>query len=111
MSMLTIFQAQDIHEAHIVAGMLEAEGIRAHVRGHFLQGGVGELAGLDFAAVQVDATDAERARHILQNYGPAPSIGEQSPATLWPELRTTLTLVGAGALAVFALVSLWLSGG
>ena len=101
--MHTIFQARDINEAHIVAGMLEAEGISAHVCGHYLQGGVGELAGLDFAQVQVDIQDRDRAQVIVQTYQGATETPPPSPTALWPELRFTLTLVGIGALLIFGL--------
>ena len=36
----TVFRANDIVEAHIVAGMLQAEGIKTFVGGHYLQGAV-----------------------------------------------------------------------
>ena len=51
--MKRIYKALNITEAHIVAGMLEAHGIEVFVGGSFLQGGVGELAPLDIANVQV----------------------------------------------------------
>lgn len=37
------YRARDITEAHIVAGMLEANGIDAYVGGHYLQGAMGKL--------------------------------------------------------------------
>jgi hypothetical protein len=38
-----IFVARNLSEAHIVSGMLNAAGIAAQVRGHYLAGGYGEL--------------------------------------------------------------------
>ncbi|MDG4866460.1 DUF2007 domain-containing protein [Guyparkeria sp. 1SP6A2] len=65
----TIYEAADILEAHIVAGMLNAEGIEAEVAGHYQQGGVGELAPRDFARVTLlDERDHERARALIRAY-------------------------------------------
>ncbi len=67
--METIYEAADILEAHIVAGMLNAEGIEAEVAGHYQQGGVGELAPRDFARVTLlDERDHERARVLIRAY-------------------------------------------
>ncbi len=63
--MKIVHQASSITEAHIVAGLLRTEGIAAHVGGYYLQGGVGELAPMDFANVQVADEDASRARDIV----------------------------------------------
>jgi hypothetical protein len=38
-----VFVARNVSEAHIVSGMLNAAGIAAQVRGHYLAGGYGEL--------------------------------------------------------------------
>ncbi|MGV6827678.1 MAG: putative signal transducing protein, partial [bacterium] len=40
--MKRIYSAANPTEANIVVGMLQAEGIDAHLTGHYLQGGVGE---------------------------------------------------------------------
>lgn len=66
--MQIIYRAADLSEAHIVAGMLESHGIDTHVGGHFLQGGVGDLAPTDFARVYVDEADIEAAAEHLQAY-------------------------------------------
>ncbi len=66
--MQIIFTGRDLTEAHIVAGMLRAEGIEAHVGGHYLQGAVGDLAPMDFARVLVDSTDTERATDLIREY-------------------------------------------
>jgi len=67
--MQTIYRARDILEAHIVAGMLNAEGIEAEVAGFYQQGAVGELAPQDFAQVMLlDARDADRAERVIAEY-------------------------------------------
>ena len=80
--MQTIYRARDILEAHIVAGMLNAEGIEAEVAGFYQQGAVGELAPQDFAQVMLlDARDADRAERVIAEYEerepePEPVLGD-----------------------------------
>jgi hypothetical protein len=66
--MIKIYSARDITEAHIVKGLIEAHGIDAYVGGLYLQGGVGELATMDFASIHVDEADATRARQLIDAY-------------------------------------------
>jgi hypothetical protein len=66
--MIKVYDASNITEAHIVRGMLEANGIAAHVAGYYLQGGVGELAVEGFASVLVDANDEVAARALIAGY-------------------------------------------
>jgi len=62
------YRAQDITEAHIVAGMLRANGIEAHVAGHYLQGAMGEVGTLNLAQVQVTQADFLAARILIDEY-------------------------------------------
>ena len=66
--MKTIYKAGSITEAHIVSGMLEAQGIQSHVGGHHLQGGVGEIATMDFARVWVIEEDYDAALPVIAEY-------------------------------------------
>ncbi len=67
--MKTIYRAADILEAHIVAGMLNAEGIEAEVAGFYQQGAVGQLAPQDFARVMlIDERDADHAERLIAEY-------------------------------------------
>lgn len=66
--MIKVYDAGDITEAHIVCGMLKAHGIEAHVGGHYLQGGVGELAAQGFASVLVAESQAAAARELVEAY-------------------------------------------
>ncbi|EIW90492.1 hypothetical protein AGRI_01440 [Alishewanella agri BL06] len=66
--MKIIFRANDILEAHIIAGMLNSQGIETYVGGHYLQGAVGDLAALGFANVFVADEQAEQAEQLLQDY-------------------------------------------
>ena len=66
--MKLIYKAGDVTEAHIVTGLLSSRGIEAHVGGFYLQGGVGDLAAMDFANVHVADDDLEKARIIISEY-------------------------------------------
>ena len=66
--MIKIYHASNITEAHIVKGMLEANGIEAYVDGQYLQGGIGELATMDFASVSIKEDDIEKAKKIIAEY-------------------------------------------
>ncbi|TCK08784.1 DUF2007 domain-containing protein [Marinobacterium mangrovicola] len=66
--MQIVYQAQDIAEAHIVAGMLRANGIEAHVAGHYLQGALGEVGTFNLAQVKVDGSDFMNARILIEEY-------------------------------------------
>ena len=66
--MVKIFTAQNSIEANIVKGMLEANDIPAYVQGEYLQGGIGELAAIDFVFVSVDETDKSKALELIRLY-------------------------------------------
>ncbi|WP_438971385.1 putative signal transducing protein [Methylophaga sp.] len=66
--MYLVFQANNILEAHIVAGMLKNNGIDCHVGGHYLQGAVGDLPATDFAHVFVDDADIKMAEQLIKDY-------------------------------------------
>jgi len=66
--MKIIYRASNILEAKIVAGMLQAYDITAHVGGYYLQGAVGDLAAGDFSSVSVDEADQEAAIAIVKDY-------------------------------------------
>ncbi len=51
-----------------MAGMLNANGIEAHVSGYYLQGGVGDIAVYDFANVQVADEDVSLALPLVAEY-------------------------------------------
>lgn len=66
--MVKIFNAQNSIEANIVKGMLEANDIPAYVAGEYLQGGIGELAAIDFAFVSVNEKDEIKALELIHEY-------------------------------------------
>jgi len=63
-----IYNASNLTEAHIVAGLLNANGIETHVGGHYLQGGIGELAAADFVSIHVADEDVTAAAAIVTEY-------------------------------------------
>ncbi|HSH85323.1 MAG TPA: DUF2007 domain-containing protein [Guyparkeria sp.] len=71
--MKIIYRAENILEAHIVCGMLNAEGIEAEVAGFYQQGAVGSLAPQDFAHVMlIDERDTALAEQLIAAYEQRP---------------------------------------
>ncbi|MCX4190187.1 putative signal transducing protein [Methylophaga sp. OBS3] len=67
--MQRIFEGHNILEAHIVSGLLTANGIENHVSGHYLQGAVGDLPASEFAHVILhNDADAAIAEKIIADY-------------------------------------------
>lgn len=66
--MKIIYRASDIVEAHIVSGMLRAQGIETYVGGHYLQGAVGDLAPMGHANVFVGDEDIDSALSLVKEY-------------------------------------------
>lgn len=66
--MKLIYRANGISEAHIISGLLKSNGIEAHVGGHYLQGGIGELAAMGFATVNVADKNVKAATRVIAEY-------------------------------------------
>jgi len=98
------YKAANVAEAEIVKGMLEANGLEAHVGGYYLQGGVGEMATMDFAHVHVANADYDKARELIHEYeGDTEESSTRSPQdvkTATTASRLVVILV-AGALTLF----------
>lgn len=62
------YRAKDITEAHIVAGLLKANGIETHVGGDYLQGAMGEIGAAGFNNVHVEDEDLYPARQVITEY-------------------------------------------
>ena len=77
-----VFVAQHPTEAHLVRGLLEANGIVAVVRGESLFGARGEapVTPDTLPSVWVDDSDASRARVVLAEHGPREATGQ---GTAW----------------------------
>ncbi len=98
------YKADNIAEAEIVKGMLEANGLEAHVSGYYLQGGVGEMATMGFARVLIANEDFDKARELIHEYeGETGAPSHRSPQeakTATTASRLVVILV-AGALTLF----------
>jgi hypothetical protein len=66
--MKIVYRAENILEAHIVAGMLTASGIEAYTSGHYLQGAIGDLSPSGFANVMVGDENFDDAVTIVKEY-------------------------------------------
>jgi len=66
--MQLVYEASDILEAHIVAGMLEVRHLKVFVDGHFLHGAIGEMAPTGFARVYVAEEDFALAWKLVEDY-------------------------------------------
>lgn len=103
--MKVAYKAANVAEAEIVRGMLEANGLEAHVGGYYLQGGVGEMATMDFAHVHVANEDFDKARELIHEYEgdagqPDNSRSSQEVKTATTASRLVVVLI-AGAVTLF----------
>ena len=71
--MKPVFTAKHPTEAHLVRGMLEAEGIRAEVRGDQLYGAFGELPVLPMVWILDDSLDIEAMRLVGEFFRGTPA--------------------------------------
>ena len=81
--MKLIYKAKDITEAHIIAGLLKSNNIQAHVGGHYLQGGIGDLAAMDFATINVADEDVVQAQQIISEYEGDTDITDDSNMNIY----------------------------
>lgn len=64
--MRTVYQAENVVDAHLVKGALEAAGIPAHVAGEYLTGALGELPVQGLVAVMVPVHCMPAALEVVQ---------------------------------------------
>lgn len=63
--MRAVYQAENILDAHLVRGALEAHGVRAFVTGEFLTGAAGQLPAAGLVAVLVQDEDFPDAEDVV----------------------------------------------
>ena len=91
--MKIIFKAADVTEAHIIAGLLNANDIETYVGGHYQQGGIGELAPSDFAQVSVNEDDISKAEEIVRQYRQQqPEASEAKPLNLYKPMAAVVVV-------------------
>lgn len=66
--MISVYEASNGVEAHMVLDLLERSGIKGRVDGEYLQGGVGELQAIGFVKVKVDEGDVEQAKAVIREW-------------------------------------------
>lgn len=63
--MRAVYQAENILDAHLVRGALEANGLRAFVAGEYLTGAAGQLPAAGLVTVLVDEDDFAVAEAVI----------------------------------------------
>jgi hypothetical protein len=81
-----IYRAKDITEAQILSGLLASNGIKSHVGGFYLQGGIGDLSAMDFATLYVADENVESAMAIITEYDATIASTER------PQHRSSFTI-------------------
>lgn len=66
--MKNIYDAQNTIEANLIKNILEQEGVSAHIRGEYLQGGMGELPAMGLVSIMVEDEDTKRAENIIRDW-------------------------------------------
>lgn len=63
--MISVFEAANSLEAHMILNLLEQEGIHGRIDGEYLQGGIGELQVIGLVRVMVEEADMTLARAVI----------------------------------------------
>lgn len=66
--MMTVYNALNSIEGHIIKNLLEQQEIPAYVLGEHLQSGVGEVPAMGLIRVSVSDTDYPRAKEIIDEW-------------------------------------------
>ncbi len=78
--MRRIHEPLSLGEGELLVAMLASEGVRAHLLGQHLLGGLGELPVSGLLAIQVDDEDVHRAGALIAAYNAAQPLPEEPPA-------------------------------
>lgn len=84
--MQRIYEPRDLLEAHMLSGMLEAEGIEVFLAGSHLIGAMGELPAAGLLGLMVPDEAAERARQLIAEYNRAEPLPGEEPESFPGEL-------------------------
>jgi hypothetical protein len=78
--MRRVYEPANLIEAQMLIGMLADEGIRAHLNGGDLVGGMGDLPVMGLLSLNVENDQAEHARRLIAEYNAAsPLSGDEPP--------------------------------
>ena len=72
--MITVYNASNSIEAHLIKNLLEQQEIPAYVFGDYLQGGVGEIPAIGLVTVNVADSDYPKAKEIVDAWDAATII-------------------------------------
>lgn len=76
--MLRIYDPESLLEAEMLLGMLDSEGVTAHLVGRDLMGGIGDLPAIGLLGLTVANDQADYARQLIAAYNTAlPLPGEE----------------------------------
>jgi len=98
--MKQVYAPANAAEAHMLAHLLEQNGIQAHIHGEALQGGVGELPAMGLLQLLVADEDHEAARALILQWERAHAaptsdeVRERRPLPIWSAL--VLVAIGLG---------------
>lgn len=84
--MQRIYEPQDLMEAELLLGMLDSEGIEAHLTGQHLAGAIGELPTGGLLGLMVNNLQAERAHQLIGEYNAALPLPGEEPESYQGEL-------------------------
>lgn len=74
--MITVYNAMNSIDAHIIKNLLAQQGITAFVLGEHLQSGVGEIPAIGLVRVTVSDADHPQAKAIVAEWDASPLIEE-----------------------------------
>ncbi len=77
--MQRIYEPENLMEGELLQGMLESEGITAHLVGRDLLGGTGELPIYGLVALAVENDQAAYARELITAYNGAQPLPGDEP--------------------------------
>ena len=78
--MRRVYEPANLIEAQMLIGMLAGEGIRAHLNGGDLVGGMGDLPVMGLLSLNVENDQADQARRLIAEYNAAlPLSGDEPP--------------------------------
>ncbi|MGC6368778.1 putative signal transducing protein [Pseudomonas sp. K2I15] len=77
--MQRIYEPENLMEGELLQGMLESEGITAHLVGRDLLGGTGELPIYGLLALAVENDQAAYARELITAYNEAQPVPGDEP--------------------------------
>jgi hypothetical protein len=77
--MMTVYNASNSIEGHIIKNLLEQQEIPAYVLGENLQSGVGEIPAIGLIRISVSDTDYPRAKEIVDEWNNSTIIEDFIP--------------------------------